>query len=82
MFSHVWLFVTSGSSVHGTSQVRIVEWAAISYSRESSLPRDWNWVSCIAGRSYTYIYVYVFFFKYFSHLAYYRILSKIPCAIQ
>ena len=34
-----------GSSVHGISQVRILEWVAISYSRESSRPRDWTVVS-------------------------------------
>ena len=29
-----------------------------------------------------YIYMYLFFFKFFSHLGYYRILSRVPCAIQ
>ena len=38
-----------GSSVHGILQARILEWVAISFSRESSQPRDWTWVSCIAG---------------------------------
>ena len=45
-----------GSSVHGISQARILEWAVISFSRGSSLPRDWTWVSCafcIAGRFFT-----------------------------
>ena len=28
-----------------------------------------------------YIYMYLFFFKFFSHLGYYRILSRVPCAI-
>ena len=37
-----------GSSVHGTSQARIPEWVAISFSRWSSWPRDWTWVSCIS----------------------------------
>ena len=36
-----------GSSVHWISQARILEWIAISFSRESSQPRDWTWVSCI-----------------------------------
>ena len=36
-----------GSSVHGTSQARILEWVAISYSRRSSRPRDRIRVSCI-----------------------------------
>ena len=38
-----------GSSVHGILQVRILEWVAISFSRGSFLPRDWTFVSCIAG---------------------------------
>ena len=42
-----------GSSVHEISWGRILEWVAISYSRESSQPRDQNWVSCIAGRFFT-----------------------------
>ena len=29
-----------GSSVHGISQARVLEWVAISFSRGSSLPRD------------------------------------------
>ena len=29
-----------------------------------------------------YIYMYLLFFKFFSHLGYYRQLSRVPCAIQ
>ena len=39
-----------GSSAHGILQARILEWAAISSFRESSLPSYWTQVSCIAGR--------------------------------
>ena len=39
-----------GSSVHGISQTRILEWVAIPFSRAFSLPRDRTWVSHIAGR--------------------------------
>ena len=50
--SQVRLFVTLDcyppvSSVHGTLQARILEWAAISYSRGSSWARDWTHISCI-----------------------------------
>ena len=38
------------SSVHGISQVEILEWVAISSSRGSSAPRDLTHISCIAGR--------------------------------
>ena len=37
-----------GSSVHGISQARILECVAISFSWESSGPRDWTHVSCLA----------------------------------
>ena len=36
-----------GSSVHGISQARILEWVTISSSKGSSLPRDGNWVSFV-----------------------------------
>ena len=42
-----------GSSVHGILQARILEWVAISFSRESSWPRDPMQVSCTAGRFFT-----------------------------
>ena len=35
-----------GSSVHGIFQARILEWVAISFSRESSQPRDQIHISC------------------------------------
>ena len=38
----------SGSSICRILQARILEWAAISYSRESSQPRDWTPVSCVS----------------------------------
>ena len=41
-----------GSSVHGIFQARILEWAAISFSRGSSQPRDRTWVSHIVGRCF------------------------------
>ena len=40
-----------GSSVHGIFQARVLEWVAISFSRGSSRPRDWTWVSCIESES-------------------------------
>ena len=40
-----------GSSVHGISQARILEWVAISFSKGSSRPRDPTQVCCIAGGS-------------------------------
>ena len=54
LLSHVQLFATMdysppGSSAHGISQVRILEWVAISFSRGSSWPRNGTRVSCIAS---------------------------------
>ena len=40
----------SGSSVHGLSQARTLEWVAIPFSRASSQPRDWNCLCCIGRR--------------------------------
>ena len=56
--NHAWLCYTvdyspPGSSVHGIFQARILEWVAISFSRRSSQPRDWTWVSWIVGRCFT-----------------------------
>ena len=36
-----------GFSIHGIFQARILEWAAVSFSREPSPPRDQTCVSCI-----------------------------------
>ena len=56
-----------GSSVHGILQARMPKWVAISTSRVSSWPRDWTWVSRIAGSFFTdwatreapvYVYIY------------------------
>ena len=52
-FATPWIVSPPGSSVHGILQARILEWVSISFSRWSSWPRDWTWVSCIAGRFYT-----------------------------
>ena len=40
-------FNPPGSSVHGISQARILEWVAISSSRVSSPPRDQTHISCV-----------------------------------
>ena len=39
-----------GSSVHGISQARILEWVTISFFRGSSQPRNQTWVYYIASR--------------------------------
>ena len=45
--------IPPGFSVHGILQARILEWIAFPFSRESSQPRDWTWVSRIVGRFFT-----------------------------
>ena len=42
-----------GSSVHGISQARILEWLTISFSRGSSCLRDQTHIFCVAGRFFT-----------------------------
>ena len=47
----------SGASTHGIFWVRMLEWVAISFSRGSSLPRDWThiyYVTCI-GKCILYL---------------------------
>ena len=57
LFSRVRLFCDPmdcsppGSSVHGISQARILEWVAISFSKRSFQPRDH--VSCVASGFFT-----------------------------
>ena len=58
LLSRVWLCdpmdcSLPGSSVHRILQASTLEWVAISYTRESSQPRDWTVVSHIAGRFFT-----------------------------
>ena len=50
-----------GSSVHGILQARILEWAAILFSRGSSQPKDWTQVSHIEGRFFT-IWATIYFY--------------------
>ena len=42
-----------GSSIHGILQARILEQIAVPFSRGSSQPREWTWVSHTAGRFFT-----------------------------
>ena len=55
VLSRVWLCnpdpmgcTPPGSPVHGVLQARILETSAVFYSRGSSRPRGWAWVSCIS----------------------------------
>jgi len=50
MSDSVWL---RGYIVHGILQARILEWAALLFSRGSSQPMDRTQVSAIAGRFFT-----------------------------
>ena len=45
---------TMGCTDHGILQVRILEWVAFPFSRESSQPRDQTQVFSIAGRFFTF----------------------------
>ena len=42
-----------GSSIHGISEARILEWVAISFPRGASRPRDGTHISHAVGRSFT-----------------------------
>ena len=45
--------IPPGSSVHGISQARTVEWVDISFSRGPSWPKNWNCISCLASGFFT-----------------------------
>ena len=64
-----------GSSIHGIFQARVLEWIAISFSRESSRLRDWTWVSCMQTGAFTIWAT----FRLFSVLLLARILSSDFC---
>ena len=84
----------SGSSVHGILQARTLEWAAISFSKGSSWPRDWTQIANIAGRFFTaeppgktpfsvttmLILPYFFTFPLFSHFSYssFNVKDQLP----
>ena len=51
VLSHVWIFATPWTAK--ILQARILEWVAIPFSRESSLPQNWTLVSLTAGRFFT-----------------------------
>ena len=53
LLSHVWLFATPWTVVHGILQARILEWVAFPFFKGSSQPGDWTQVSCIAVRFFT-----------------------------
>ena len=42
--------ILTGSSVHGISQAKVLEWVTISISRGYSQPRNWTCISCIGRR--------------------------------
>ena len=76
-----------GSSDYRTFQARILEWVAISSSRESSRPRDWAQVSHTAGRcfivwatskAYTYILDPTLYYQYCLHHEYSFLFSYFP----
>ena len=45
-----------GSSVHGISQARILEWVVIPFFRASSRPRDWSCITCVSGTGRRILY--------------------------
>ena len=78
-----------GSSFHGIFQARILKWVAISFSRISSWPRDWTWVSCIVGRHFTFWATYKGILLLVSHWVMSNSLqpldlqhARLPCAFS
>ena len=65
-----------GSSVHGITQARLLEWVAIFFSTASSWPKNQTCISCNAGRFFTTelpgrpLLVMIVLWNYHLHLAY------------
>ena len=53
LLSHVQLFVTPWTTVHGILQARILEWVAFSFPSGLSWPSYSIWISCFAGGFFT-----------------------------
>ena len=75
-----------GSSVYGTSQTRILEWAAISFSRVSSQPRNRTRVSRIGRQvlDHRMVACYMGIFRLWPRVEFtvIRKLLHLPAAIQ
>ena len=72
------------SSVHGNFKARILKWVTISFSRGSSQPRDWTWVSCTVGglqSSFIYSHLENAFFCH-SDLSIYAIFCNSPKSLS
>ena len=53
LFETPWTVAYHAPPSMGFFQARVLEWVAISFSRGSSQPRDWTWVTRIVGRRFT-----------------------------
>ena len=64
-------------SVHGIFWARILEWFVIPFSRGSSRPRDWTWVSCISCIGKKILYHWATFITYsFDYSIFSEVKSK------
>ena len=70
-------------------------WHAAIHGVAKSLTRLSDWTEliadlkcCVSFRctakwiSYTYTHIYALFFRFYSHMGHYRVLSRVPCAKQ
>ena len=78
-----------GSSVHGILQARILEWVTIPFSRGSSDPGIEPRFPTLEVDSLpsvqearTRAHTHTLFFRVFSHIGHYRVLSRVPCALR
>ena len=90
-FSPVRLFATPWTTARqaplsmGFSKAGMLEWVAVSSSRGSSDPGikpESPMSPAFQADSLPWSHQYdLFFFRFFSHIDYYRVLSRVPCAI-
>ena len=53
-------------------------WTTVSRAPKSCIPLKQWYLACM----HAYMYIYSVFFRFFSHIDHYRVLIKVPCAIQ
>ena len=75
-----------GSSVHGISQARMLQWAVISFSWGSSRPRDWTLTSC-SGRWVLFhwgtreVWQIIWVSKWVKSLSHVRLCDPMDCSL-
>ena len=77
-----------GSSVHGILQARVLKWVVIPFSRGSPVRSQGSNPGLLHCRQILYhlrhgnhTHTRSLFFRFFSHIGHYRVLTRVPCTL-